>query len=237
MNYLNLILLFLIAVYVMEGWYRGFLISLGNTIGMAASWVVGFVFCPALSRTIAQGPFYRFVYVFTEASSHIADPLDGHLLVSRIEPAQMDSIVQQAALPDPFGRLILSNMHDYVYGVDHPTVADYFDYTVTDAVVNILSFLVLYLICRVVVGLILNTVNFASPMPVLRYCDGLCGGLVGAVRGWLGMYALCMLIPIILISAPTNVTLFSDIIYDSSLTVRLYETDFLLNFVQGTIPT
>lgn len=235
MNYLNLFLLFLILVYILEGWYRGFLVSLGNTIGMAGSWIVGFAFCPALARTISQGSFYQFVYVFTEASSHLSDQVEGHLLVSQIEPSQMDEIVNQAALPYPFGKLVLENMKNLVYGTEHPTVGDYFNYTVTDAVVNILSFLVLYLICRIIVGLILNTANFASPMPELRHCDGLCGAAVGAVRGWLGMYALCMLIPIVLISAPTNITLFSDILYDSSIAVKLYETDFLLNFVQGII--
>lgn len=235
MNYLNLFLIFLICVYVLEGWYRGFLVSVGNTVGMAGSWIVGFLFCPALSRTISQGSFYRFIYIFTEASSHLTDQVEGHLIVSQLSQQQISDIVNQSALPAPFGKLVLENMRNVVYGTEHTTVADYFNYTVTDAVVNILSFLMLYLICRVIVGLILNTANYASPLPVLRHCDGLCGAAVGAVRGCLGMYALCMIVPIILISAPTNVTLFSDVIYGSSVATTFYETDFLLNFVPGTI--
>lgn len=235
MDYLNLFLVFLIGVYVLEGWYRGFLISTGNTIGMIGSWIVGFLFCPALSHTISQGSFYRFIYIFTEASSHLQDQVEGHLVVSRLSQQQMQSIVSQAALPAPFDRLVLDNMRNMAYGTEHTTVADYFNYTVTDAVVNILAFLVLYLICRVTVGLILNTANFASPLPVLKHADGLFGAAMGFARGCLGMYALCMLIPIVLISAPANITLFSDIIYGSSVASAFYQSDFLLNFIPGTI--
>lgn len=235
MNYLNLFLLFLIGVYVLEGWYRGFLVSTGNTIGMAGAWVVGFLFCPALSATVSKGPFYRFVYIFTEASSHLTDQVEGHLIVSKLSQQQIQSIVSKAALPTPFDRLVLDNMQNGVYGTQYTTVADYFNYTVTDAVVNILSFLILYAICRVIVGLILNTANYAAPLPVLRHADGLCGGLVGALRGCLGMYALAMLFPIVLISAPANITLFSDILYGSSVATFFYQTDFLLNFIPGTI--
>lgn len=235
MNYLNLFLLFLIAVYILEGWYRGFLVSAGNTIGMAGAWIVGFLFCPALSRTIAQGSFYRFVYIFTEASSHLADQIEGHQIVADLSQQQIQDIVSQAALPAPFDRLVFDNMRNVVYGTQYKTVAEYFNYTVTDAVVNILSFLVLYAICRVIVGLILNTANFASPLPVLKHLDGLCGGAIGALRGCLGMYAICLLLPIILISAPANITLFSDIIYGSSVASAFYQTDFLLNFIPGTI--
>lgn len=236
MDYLNAFLIFLIAVYVLQGWLRGFIMSLSNTVGMAASWLVGFMFFPSIANRIAQSSFYRFIYIFTEASSHLTDQVEGHLLVSSLTEQQMSTIVGQAMLPRPFSDLVVENMKNLAYGDQYTTVAEYFDYTVTDAVVNIIAFLIIYLLCRVVIGLILNTMNFASPFPMLKHCDGLTGAALGLLRGCMAMYAVCLIIPVILISVPSNITLFSDIINGSSVASYFYRTDFLLNYIPGVIP-
>ena len=57
MGILNWIVLFLIAIYIMQGLHKGFLISVANTIGMALSWFIGCVFSPLMSQAIAKGPF------------------------------------------------------------------------------------------------------------------------------------------------------------------------------------
>lgn len=235
MNYLNLFLVFLIAIYVLNGLHKGFLMSVGNTIGVICSWFVGFMFCEPLAATISRGSFYRFVLIFTEGSSHLADQVDGHMAVSELSHGELVNIVQSASLPEPFGRLLLSNMEGQVFSGSYQSVADYFDYTVTDTVVNMIAFLLVYLACRVIISLILNTMYYASPFPMLKHLDAVAGGLVGLVRGCLGMYALCMIIPILLISMPANITLFSDIIDGSSLATMFYHTDFLLRFIPGVI--
>lgn len=235
MNYLNLFLIFLISVYVLNGLHKGFLMSVGNTIGVVCSWFVGLLFCGPLANTISRGSFYRFVLIFTEGSSHLADQVEGHLPVSELSHGQLVNIVDSASLPEPFGHLLLSNMENQVYSGSYQSVADYFDYTVTDAVVSMIAFLLVYLACRVIISLILNTMYYASPFPMLKHLDAVAGGLVGLLRGCLGMYALCMAIPILLISMPANITLFSDIIDESSLATFFYHTDFLLRFIPGVI--
>lgn len=235
MNYLNLFLIFLLLVYVLHGLHKGFLMSLSNTVSVGISWVAGFFFCEPMGATIAKGSFYRFILIFTEGSSQIADQTDGHLAVANLSHGEIVRIVDQAALPHPFGHLLLENMENQVYAGRYTSVADYFDYTITDTVVNIIAFLLVYLICRVIISLILNTVYYASPFSVLKYGDAIIGGIVGLLRGCLEMYAICMLIPILLISMPSNITLFSDIIDGSSLATFFYNTDFLLNFMPGVI--
>lgn len=140
MNYLNLFLIFLIAVYVLQGLYKGFLVSVFNTLGMAGSWVAGFFFCEPLAATISRSSFYRFILIFTEGSSHLADQVEGHIAVSTLSQSQITQIVDQSALPVPFGRLVQQNMENLAYSGTYESVADYFDYTITDTVVNIISF-------------------------------------------------------------------------------------------------
>lgn len=239
MNYLNIFIIFLIAVYILQGVYRGFLISLGNTAGMVISWGLGFLFGPILSRAISGGSFYTFLLNFTEGSARLYDPNAGNLMVSDLSALQVHDIVQksQGGLPMPFASLIESNLNGQVFAPNgYMDVGDYFDYTVADVAVNIISFLIIYLIARIVIGLLINTVNFASPLPVLKRLDWLAGGALGAVRGWFDMFTLAMIVPVILISMPVNIPLFSDIINNSSLASYFYHNNFLLGFISGVIP-
>lgn len=239
MNYLNIFLIFLIAIYVLQGMHKGFLISAGNTVGMVVSWGLGFLFGPILSRAIAGGPFYTFLLNFTEGASRIYDPNAGNLVVSNLSALEIHDIVakSQGGLPFPFASLIESNMNGQAFqAYGYTDVSEYFNYTVANIVVNIISFLAIYLIARVVIGLLINTVNFASPLPVLKHLDWLAGGGMGAVRGWFDMFTLAMIVPIILISMPVNISLFNDILNNSTLATYFYDNNFLLSFISGVIP-
>lgn len=239
MSYLNYFLIFLICIYIVQGFHKGFLVSVGNTIGMALSWGVGYLFSPLLSETLATGSFYSFLRYFTEGSSRLKDPALGNLQVSSLSPVQVNDIVNSANLPAPFGDLVKQNMQDMAFSgqADITKVGQYFDYTVANVVVNIVSFLIIYLIARVIISLMINTVNFASPLPVLKHCDGLIGGGVGLLRGYMGMFALTMLIPVILVSAPANIDIFSNIVAGSPIASYFYEHNFLLDFISGVIGT
>lgn len=232
---LNWILIFLIAVYVMQGFYKGFLVSVGNLIGMVLSWLVGFMFSPLLSQSIADSSFYSFLVNLTTGSARLGDTMVGNLPVSALGPQQIDQIVSNSSLPYPFSELVQQNMDAQAFAGKYTTVNQYFDYTVANVVVNIFSFLMIYLIARVVISLLINAVNFASPLPVLKKFDSTIGGGVGFVRGFLGMFAITMIVPVILIAAPTGVTLFSDILEGSSLTMFFYNSNFLLGFISGVI--
>ena len=60
---INYILVFLIAVYVMQGVYKGFLMSMSSTAGMAASWMVAAGVTPLLSAQIAKEPPTFFCFI------------------------------------------------------------------------------------------------------------------------------------------------------------------------------
>ncbi len=239
MNYLNIFLIFLIGVYVLQGFHKGFLVSVGNTIGLGVSWAISFLFSPMLSEAIQKGSFYKFLLNFTEGSSRIFDQTQGHQLVSQLSSAQIHDIVSQSAgqLPVPFQTLIEENMNGLAFKSTAyaSTVADYFDYTVANVVVNILAFLIIYILARVIISVVLNTVNYASPMPVLKHCDGIAGGGVGLARGVLDMFTITMIIPVLLISMPVNIPLFSDMIFDSSIASYFYTHNFLLGYISGMI--
>lgn len=232
MGILNWIVLFLIAIYILQGFHKGFLISVSNTIAMALSWIIGFVFSPLMSQAIAKGPFYKFLLYFTNGVDQLQ--ASGNMLVTTMSSAQIDQVVSTANLPAPFDHLVTQNMTDAVFEASGlHTVSDYVSYTITNVVVNIFSFLVIYIIARIIIALLINAYNYASPLPVLRRFDSLIGGGVGVLRGFLGMFALFMIIPVILVSMPTEVI--SDIINGSSFVSFFYHNNFLLAGITGVV--
>ncbi|MEG0784725.1 MAG: CvpA family protein [Christensenella sp.] len=229
---LNLIIIFFIAIYILQGFHKGFLISVANTIGMVISWVVGFLFSPLMSQAIAKGSFYKFLLQFTNGVDLLQ--ANGNLAVTTLSPIQIDSIVQNANVPFPFDKLITQNMTNQVFEPQgYHTVSEYFGYTTTNIVVNIFSFLVIYLIARIVISLLINAVNYANPLPVLRKFDSVAGGAVGVLRGILGMFALFIMLPVIMISLPTD--FISPLIANSSMSEFFYQSNFLLNGISGMI--
>lgn len=232
MNILNALILFFIAIYVAQGFYRGFLISLANTVGMFVSWLLGFLFSPLMSSAIENGSFYKFMLSFSGTVDQLQDK--GNMLVSGLSGTQIESIVQPLNMPIPFEKLISSNMADKVFeGQGLTTVSDYIGTSITNVVVNIFSFLVIYLIARIIISLLVNAVNYSSPLPVLKRFDSTIGAGVGLLRGFLGMFVVAMIIPVILISMPTD--LFTDMIANSSMATFFYQNNFLLNMISGTI--
>ena len=229
---LNWIILFLIAIYILQGLHKGFLISVANTVGMAVSWLVGFLFSPLMSQAIEKGSFYQFLYYFTNGVDQLQ--ASGNLAVTSLSQTQIGDIVTNAGLPFPFDQLVADNMTNHVFEAQgFHTVSEYFGHTITSVVVNIFSFLVIYLVARIVISLLVNAVNYASPLPVLRRCDSLAGGAVGAVRGFFGMFALFMVIPVILISMPAD--FMTPILNDSSMAAFFYHSNFLLRGISGMV--
>ena len=76
-------------------------------------------------------------------------------------------------------------------------VSEYFGFTMTNVVVNIFHFGGHLPHCAYRDCCCSSTqFNYATPLPVLRRFDSLAGGAVGLLRGFLGMFALFMIVPV-----------------------------------------
>jgi uncharacterized membrane protein required for colicin V production len=231
---INYILLFLIAIYVMQGVYKGFLMSLYSTGGMAASWIVAAGVTPLLSAQIAKGSTYTFLLYMTDVSDKVSTVELARTSVDSLSAAQIKDVVDYANLPTPFGEALSSNMTNLSFAQQgYATVADYLNLTVANVTVNIISFLIIYILCRVFISLILGSMYFASPFQALRKYDGLIGGILGGVRGFFAMFALAMILPVVilLVSAPE----LTQYLNESTLLMFFYKTNFLYGLISGVV--
>lgn len=234
LTFINYILLFLIAIYVVQGVHKGFLMSLSATAGMGASWLVASAVTPMLSAQIAKGSTYTFLLYMTDISDQISVEL-ARTPVQSLSPDQIKDVVDRANLPVPFGDTLHANMNHLAFAQlkDVTTVADYLNHTVANITVNIMSFLIIYILARVFITLIVSSMYSAQPFPVLKNFDGLVGGMLGGVRGFCAMYAVVMILPVmvLLIAQPA----FTQSINQSVWLTFFYKTNFLYGFISGVV--
>ena len=231
---LNYIILFIIAVYVLQGIYRGCLVSLGNTAGMTFSWLIASGVTPFMSAAISKTDVYTFFRYLTEVTDNVSSVELSRTAVTQLADSQISDVVAYANLPIPYSDRFLENITTTAFsGTEFDTVADYLNLTIANVTVNILSFLIIYIIARILIGLVISTMNYSHPFPVLKKYDGLIGGILGGVRGFLSIYVWTLLIPLmlVLVSLPE----FSKIVTDSSLVNFFYNYNFLFGFISGGI--
>ena len=234
LSFINYILLFLIAMYVIQGVHKGFLMSLSATGGMTASWVIATAVTPNAFRSNCERIHIQLSALYDRC---FRQSLFGGtwraLQSSRLSPQQIKDVVDYANLPVPFGDTLSHNMTGLAFASKGiTTVADYLNYTVANITVNIISFLIIYILARVFITLIISSLYSASPFPVLKNFDGLVGGMLGGVRGFFAMYAVVLILPgNRSVHIPSGT--FTNSLNQSVLLTFFYKTNFLYGFISG----
>jgi Colicin V production protein. len=208
--------------------------SLSATAGMGASWLIAWAVTPMLSAQIAKGSTYSFLLYMTDMPDQIPVEL-ARTSVQSLSADQIKDVVDRANLPTPFSETLFSNMSHQVFSQlkDVTTVSDYLNHTVANITVNIISFLIIYILARVLISLILSSMYYAQPFPALKNFDGIVGGALGGVRGFFAMYAVVMILPVII--QFVSISQFSSSINQSVLLTFFYKTNFLYGFISGVV--
>lgn len=232
MNLIDLFAIVMIALFVLNGYYKGFLSTLLSIGAYIVSIVFGFIFVkPGASFVMGHKRLFNMMLYYTEGSEFITNPEYVRAEISSLSTTEINSIVDSARLPYPMGREITRNIAKEAFADQGiTTLGDYFNQTIVCVFINILVFLVVFAIVRLILGLVINGADYADPFPVLRSHDGLLGSALGLVRGMLAMFLIFMLIPIVL-TALGQFELVINMVDDSAMAGLFYRMNLLLSLV------
>lgn len=232
MNILDYIVIGLIALYVLNGVYRGFIPSLLNLGGFFVSWIVSFLTYPLLSASLVKSPLFLSLTYYIEGAESINNPSLIKMPVSAISQTQLDSIMENASLAPPFDTAVAKNIADQAFANQGlTTLGEYFNQTIYCVIINIVSLLIIFIALRLLLTLLTNAFSFGFSTPQLRHFDYLLGGGVGALRGFFSIHLVFCVIPIFMIILPDLVTSF---INESFFANMLYSGNMVLRFISGT---
>ena len=230
MNILDATILAFLLINLIMGLYNGFIVSVLNIIAYFGSWLLSFIFYPILSKAlIAKTSLLETIMYFTDASSKITDFTQRKLAVGQLGEGKLASIVEGANLPMPFDRAILASATDNT-AQSVETLAEYFDYTVAKVLISIISFFIVFFIVRIIFAAIIGAAKAVRDVPALKHLDSLAGAGLGIVRGFLLLYILFSILPLLLTLAPID--FISDMIDASKFASFFYKTNILIRFIR-----
>ena len=227
MNLVDYVILAVIALCVIAGMYKGLLSSLLSTIAMFASWFGAVRLYPQLSSAIqANNWLMGVVGYYVDAATHLDTPGLVREAVAGVSPDQLRAIVSEANLPAQFNELLQNNIMGRVFADQGMTqVGEYINQTVLVVAINILSFILMFVVSYLVVTMVINLLNSVFHFPVLRHLDWLAGGVLGGARGYFLVFLLFTMIPLLLTVLPLD--LVNDLIDTSTLGKHFMQSNFI----------
>lgn len=232
MNLLDIGILAIMAISVIIGIYNGFGVSVLHVGSFIASWLLAFLFYPAVSRLLVHifpNLLEKLVY-YTDGASTIASINDRALIVSNMTPDAVRTFVEQAKFPHPFDRVLEWNMTHQA--LNHlQTTGDYFNATIANVVINIASILLLFLFVKLLFAIAISIYRGISKLPVLKQFDGLMGGVFGLARGFVALFLLFAAVPVLL--AIAQVQVLNDYVSSSALANFFINHNVFSGIVRG----
>lgn len=233
MNFVTLFLIILICFTTLEGVYRGFVHSISNLGSFFLSVITSFLLSPIISSSVkANKNLFDFMLYYTEGAEKIAVFKDTTLPVATMSAEKLQSIITDSGVTEPFKTLIYQNVTNNVFE-NATEIGEYFNLTIVCAVLNILSFIVMFLIAYIVFSFVLGLINYTIKFPELKQYDRFSGASFGFIRGILICFLIITVVPVVFLLMP--VSQISEYFYSSKMAVFFYDNNFFMHLIRGVI--
>lgn len=233
MNILDIAIIIALGLFMLKGFYRGFLHTLAGIASYIVSWVFAMLFLPVAANAVqSNSDIMNMMLYYTEGAEYIKDVELSRLNISSISSEQLRSILNSSNLPYPMADKINENIAKEAFSAQSiSTLGDYFNQTLVCVFMNILVFLALFILFELIFSFIINGMDYAAPFPVLRHSDSLVGAGFGLVYGALFIFAIFALVPIILTVMPFD--FIQTLLNESFFSPFFYNSNFILSTIPG----
>lgn len=200
MNLVDLAILAVIALSVLLGLYKGLLPSLVNTAGLFIALIIAYFCYPLVSSWIAghEGWLDMIVY-FSEGSSHIPTAMTEYARtdVTALAFEDVRRVIEASGFTAPFDTYLYQNITTRVYAPQLAYLREYFDQSVADATLNMVSFVLCAGVSYIIASILIIFVGDTFRFPQFRWLDSVLGGGVAILRGFVILMVLFMMVPLV----------------------------------------
>ena len=234
MNIIDAVSICILVLFVLFGIYKGFISTLLNIGAYFVSVVLGFLFKPLGAGAIRHSSrIFNMMLYYTEGSEYITNAEYVRADISSISSQELSDIISNAHLPYPMAKEISENIATEAFaGQGVTTLGDYFNQTIVCVFINILVFLAIFALVRLILAFVINGVDYAWSFPLLRSGDSLLGMGLGVLRGMFALFLLFMLLPIGL-TILGQFELVQALVDHSIFSAFFYRSNFLLALMPG----
>ena len=235
MNLIDIAVIGVLALFILHGIYKGFLPTLLSIGAYILAWLAAIVLLPVGSNSIrGSEKLFNTMLYYTEGSEYVNDVELARKSIDEISTDTLNAVFAKADLPYPMAKNIADNIARESFAENGiTTLGDYFNQTIVIVFINILVFIAMFAIIRIILAFIINVVDYAWTLPKLRVADRAIAGGIGLIRGILAVFLLFMLLPIVLIVLQGKFAFLTDMVNDSMMAKFFYRTNFLLSMMPG----
>ena len=237
MNLLDFLITIVFVLFILHGYHKGFLISVMGIASFFVSWLAAVLFSPLVSTKINNiDGLTRAMLYYTEGAEKLASVDLAKLNVETVSPEQLTEIVNTANLTPPLDDLVSSNIAGQAFkSLPEPiiNVGDYFNQTIVNFAINVVSFLIVFLLVRLALAFIIGAADSMYKVSRLKQFDSLMGAGLGIINGFFAIFVVFMLVPIVLTVLPFPFV--TDFINNSFAGAFFYNANFLLSLIRGVI--
>ncbi len=229
MNTVDWIIIGIIGLCVLFGFYRGFIQTVLNLGGCLLSLIGSFVIFPHMADAVsANTEITRMISSYTDSGSILGDLDLSSQAVSNLTSQNIATIVDKANLPTPIDTLLKHNLDQQVFsplGQLATNVGDYVNQTILSVSINVICFIICFILCFVAIAILTNLLRAVFHFPVLKQLDWLVGGLFGFGLGMALCFVAFTVMPILESVIP--IPQFRELVEASSL-AKLFENGNLI---------
>lgn len=235
LNLIDIAVIGVLALFILHGIYKGFLPTLLSIGAYILAWLAAIVLLPVGSNSIrGSEKLFNTMLYYTEGSEYVNDVELARKSIDEISTDTLNAVFAKADLPYPMAKNIADNIARESFAENGiTTLGDYFNQTIVIVFINILVFITMFAIIRIILAFIINGVDYAWTLPKLRVADRAIAGGIGLIRGILAVFLLFMLLPIVLIVLQGKFAFLTDMVNDSMMAKFFYRTNFLLSMMPG----
>ncbi|MGN0793301.1 MAG: CvpA family protein [Aristaeellaceae bacterium] len=205
MNIVDYIIIGVIGISVLFGLYRGFVSSVLNVGGGLASFLGAFWLYPKMAALIQSNEgLQKTLAYYLEPGSGL-DLAMSETNVTALGSSGVQQVLDKVSLPAPLDSILRVNLENSVFSnLGISTVGEYVNQTILQASINILCFVICFILMYFVVSCLFNMIRAIFRFPVLKQLDGLAGGIFGLLRGLLLCLAVFTLVPLVQTMVPMD---------------------------------
>ena len=198
-NIFDLLAVFLLGIGFLIGWYRGFLNTVINVVSLFVAWLAAFLFNGPLAALFnAKTNLGQTLLYYTAGAEKLSDMTVANTDVASLSVERIHSIIETSALPQPMANQLEYNIVNQVFFKDGiTTLSDYFNQTLINLTLHLISFLLIYLVIRIVLGFLIELYDHSFRLPVLRHGDSVFGGLFGLLHGAMIAFVVFSVLPVL----------------------------------------
>lgn len=229
LNVVDFVILAILGLSLVAGMYKGFLASGLTTAGFVAAFFGAQSLYPQLSSAIqSNASLMNVLKYYLDASSMFKSV---GLAEKSVAGATQNGLLAQAVneltgLPKVIVTAFQGNVDKQIFSsLGFDTMTDYLNQTIWASVINVVSFLILFIVAYILASLVVGLLNNVFHFPLLKHFDWLLGGAFGLVRGIVIVSLILAVLP--LITSVLNVQVIQDTIGASSL-MHYFPSDFAI---------